>query len=164
MIRTRKLLVSSAILASSLLAMNIAASHAESGDQKCDKYKKHVSFDGRHGFSEGRFLEHKLRPLNLSTEQQAQVKQIFEKQKPVFAEKRQAIHDAYKALAAASSSERYDEKNVQQLASQQANIQADLIVLRTSTLHEVYKVLTPEQQKKWAEYESKVKARHAEKA
>ncbi|MCB5186830.1 Spy/CpxP family protein refolding chaperone [Methylobacillus caricis] len=164
MIRTRKLLVSSAILASALLALNIAASHADSGDQKCDKSKKHASFDGRHGFSEGRFLEHKLRPLNLSAEQQAQVKQIVEKQKPVFAEKRQAVHDSYKALAAASRSESYDEKNVQQLAGQQAKIQADLIVLRTNTIHEVYKVLTPEQQQKWAEYQSKVKARRADKA
>ncbi|MCB5191537.1 Spy/CpxP family protein refolding chaperone [Methylobacillus arboreus] len=164
MFKARKLLVSSAILASSLLALNIATSYADSGDKKCDKDKKHASFDGRHGFSEGRFLAHKLRPLNLSSEQQAQVKQIVEKQKPVFAEKRQAIHDSHKALAAASGSESYDEKSVQQLAGEQAKIQADLIVLRTNTMHEVYQVLTPEQKQKWAEFESKVKAKHAGKA
>lgn len=171
MIMSRKLWISSAILASSLMALNIAASHAESGttgdkhgDKKCDQDKKHASFDGRHGFSDEKFLQHKLGKLNLSSEQQAQVKQIVEKQKPVFNEKRQAIRDSYKALASASSSDQYDEKNVQQLAAAQAKIQADLIVLRSNTWHEVYQVLTPEQKQKLSEFQSKVRARHADKA
>lgn len=167
MIMSRKFWISSAIFASSLLALNIAASHAEGdkhGDKKCDQDKKHASAEGRHGFSDEHFLQRKLSKLNLSTEQQAQVQQIVEKQKPVFAEKRQAIHDSYKALASASSSDQYDEKNVQQLAAAQAKIQADLIVLRSNTWHQVYEVLTPEQKQKLTEFQSKVRARHSDKA
>ncbi|SNR93868.1 protein refolding chaperone Spy/CpxP family [Methylobacillus rhizosphaerae] len=160
MATSRKLWISTALLASSLFAVNAAVSHAGSGDHKdgkCDKDKKHASFNGHKRFADGSFLHHKLRPLNLSEEQQAQVKQIMEKQKPLFAEKRQAAHDGFKALAVASSKDAYDEKSVQQLAEGQAKAQADLLVLRTNTMHQVYQILTPEQKQKWAEFQSRVK-------
>ncbi|MDR5170791.1 Spy/CpxP family protein refolding chaperone [Methylobacillus sp. Pita2] len=165
MIKPRKFLVPSLILASSLLAMNIAV-HAESGhgDKKCDKDKKHAAFGEHRGFSEGRFLERKLSKLDLSGEQQTQVKQIVDKQKPVLAEKRQALHASFKALASASANDQYDQKKVQEIASEQAKLQADLLVLRSNTLHEVYQVLTPEQKQKWAEFQSKVRPKHDEKA
>ncbi|ABE48985.1 Spy/CpxP family protein refolding chaperone [Methylobacillus flagellatus] len=166
MTKPRKLLVPSLILASSLLALNIAVTHAgtEHGDKRCDKEKKHAAHGEHRGFSEGHFLERKLGKLGLSSEQQAQVKQIVDKQKPALAEKRQALHASFKALASASATDQYDQKKVQEIASEQAKLQADLLVLRSNTLHEVYQVLTPEQKQKWTEFQSKVRPRHGEKA
>lgn len=166
MIKLRKLLVPSFILASSVLAMGMVAVHAESGsgDSKCDKGKQHGAFGQHHGFSEGRLLEHKLSKLNLTDQQQAEVSKIVDQQKPLLAEKRQALHASFKALTLASTSEQYDQQKIQALAGEQAKLQADLLVLRSNTLHEVYQLLTPEQKQKWSEFQSKVRPKHDEKA
>lgn len=161
MIKSRKLLVPTLILASSLMAMSGAISHAASGHdgEKCNGAKKHARFSEHHGFSEGLFLEHKLGKLNLSEDQQAKVKQIVEKQKPLFAEKRQALQASFKPLASATATDQYDQKKVEALAGEQAKLQADLLVLRSNAMHEVYQVLTPEQKQKWGEFQNKSKDR-----
>lgn len=165
MIKSRKLLAPTLILASALMIMSGTISHAASGHdgEKCNGDKKHAKFSEHRSFYEGRFLEHKLGKLNLSEDQQAKVKQIVEKQKPLFAEKRKALQISFRALASATATDQYDQKKVEVLAGEQAKLQADLLVLRSNAMHEVYQVLTAEQKQKWGEFQSKDRSRRHDK-
>ncbi|OAM52201.1 hypothetical protein A7981_01550 [Methylovorus sp. MM2] len=148
----------STLLATSLFAFGTAASYANDGE-KCDghynhktefnNHSEHGPFSGRGGPSFAGHDMHNLRKLDLTAEQKDQVKQIFEKQKPLRDEKFQALRDSSKALREANQGATYDSKKVQELANQQAVIQADLIVLHSETKHQIYALLTPEQKQKW---------------
>ena len=103
----------------------------------------------------GHDMHHRLSQLDLTSQQQDQIKQIFDQQKPAREAKMHAIRDSMMALKKATQADAYDRNQVQQIADQQAKLQADLIVQRADTMHQVYAVLTLEQKQKWEEQRQK---------
>jgi protein CpxP len=143
MVKSHRIAVSAALVAASLFA----ATPAISGDgTHCDR-KHHAGKMGHHGEKHG--FHQKLKELNLTETQQAQVKDIMEKQKPQREAKWKEMSEARKALHEAARSDTYDSARVRELAGKQAQIKADMTVMRIETLHQVYALLTPEQKQKW---------------
>jgi protein CpxP len=89
--------------------------------------------------------------LDLTQEQRDKIKQIMDENKQVRQEKTKALWDNRKALRDQAMAENYDAHRVQELADQQAKLQADLTVMRTESFHRIYSVLTPDQKQKLAE-------------
>jgi protein CpxP len=52
-------------------------------------------------------------------------------------------------LREATRSDAYDSAKVREIANKQAALHADMTVLRTETMHQIYSLLTPEQKQKW---------------
>lgn len=142
MVKSHKLFVSAAIVAASLLAAAPAIS-GEGGH--CDR-KHHagkMGHDGKDGFQK------KLKALNLTDAQQAQVKDIMEKNKPQREAQWKEMRESRKALHEAAHGDKYDAAKVRELAAKEAQIKADMTVQRIETMHRVYSLLTPEQKQKW---------------
>lgn len=145
-ISRKHFLIISLVVASSL-TFAAATSYAEPGS-RCGQDQAHEA--GWHhgpGMAE-HYMHHRLSQLDLTAQQHDQIKQIFDQQKPAREEKMHAMHESMMALRKATQAEPYDRNQVQEVANQQAKLQADLIVLRADTMHQVYAVLTPEQRKK----------------
>jgi len=141
--KTHKYLVSAALITVSLFA----AGTAMSGDgERCDN--RHHGKMGAHGDMQHGFQQ-KLKELNLTSEQQAQVKDILEKQKPQREAHMKAMQESRQALREATRSDAYDSAKVREIANKQAALHADMTVLRTETMHQIYGLLTPEQKQKW---------------
>lgn len=102
------------------------------------------------GYKDGAPFEHMFRRLDLSAEQQAEVKRILDERRDTQQQQRQALRDNHQALHELATTSAYDPQRVRALADEQARLQADMIVARTETLHRVHQVLTPEQQAQWA--------------
>jgi protein CpxP len=142
--KTHKYLVSAALITASLFAAGTAMSN-EGGH--CDR-KHHGKMEGRHGDMQHGFHQ-KLKELNLTSEQQAQVKDILEKQKPQREAHWKAMRESRQALREATRSDAYDSAKVREIATKQAALHADMTVLRAETRHRIYGLLTPEQKQKW---------------
>ena len=98
--------------------------------------------------------------LNLTQEQRDKISQIMDGSKQARQEKRKALWESRKALRDQAMAETYDAQRVQELADQQAKLQAELTVMRTETFHNVYSVLTPDQKKSLAEMQKQWKGQH----
>lgn len=143
MVMTHKYLVSAALITASLIAAGTAMS-GEGG--QCDR--RHHGKMGAHGDMQHGFHQ-KLKELNLTSEQQAQVKEILEKQKPQREAHLKAMQASRQALREATRSDAYDSAKVREIADKQAALHADMTVLRVETMRQVYGLLTPEQKQKW---------------
>jgi Spy/CpxP family protein refolding chaperone len=135
------------LLVASVAAFGTAMSYAGDDESCAGPHGKHAHAGGPGAEDAG--FHRGLRELDLTADQKAQVKQILDKQKAVRDQKMQALQDGMKNLQTLAKSEPYDPAKVQAAANEQAKIQADLIVLRTDTAHQVYGLLTAEQKKKW---------------
>lgn len=145
---SRKHFLIISLLALSSLALVVATCYADSGS-RCEHYQaREAGWHHGPGMA-GDDMHHRLSELDLTSQQQDQIKQIFDKQKPAREEKMHAMRDSMMALKKATQADAYDRDQVQEIANQQAKLQADLIVLRADTMHQVYAVLTPEQKQKW---------------
>ncbi len=87
-----------------------------------------------------------LQALNLTPDQQTQAKAIFQQTRqsvqPIAQQakqNRQALADAVKAN---------DTAKIQQLATQQGNLQGQLLTLRSESMAKFYNILTPDQRAK----------------
>jgi len=149
--KTQQNLAIISLIAAPLFALTATTSYAEPGE-KCGQPGTHQSGWHHEPGRAGQHLEHKLSRLDLSLQQHDQIKQILDQQKPAREEKMHAIHDSMMALKKATQADAYDRNQVQEIANQQAKLQADLIVLRADTMHQVYAVLTPEQRQKWEDH------------
>lgn len=89
--------------------------------------------------------------LDLSQQQREQINQIMDEDKQTRQERKKALWENRKVLRDQSMADTYDAQRVQELADQQAKLNAELAVIRTETFHRVYSVLTPEQKQKLAE-------------
>jgi protein CpxP len=150
MVKSHRMLVSVALVAASLLATAPAFSKDKEG---CHRH--HAGKMGEHGGKHG--FHAKLKDLNLTEAQQAQVKEIMEKQKSQGEARWKDLRETRKALHEAARGENYDAAKVRELANKQAQLQADATVQRIETMREVYSVLTLEQKQKW---DAKRHARH----
>lgn len=144
MIKHHRLLAVSAALAAASL---FAATPAISGDgAHCDR-QHHAGKMERHG--DGKGFHAKFKELNLTDAQQAQVKEIMEKQKPQREAKWKEVRESRKALHEAARGENYDAAKVRELAGKEAQVKAEMTVMRIETMRQVYALLTPEQKQKW---------------
>lgn len=142
MVRSYRLFVSVALTAASLLA-TVPALANEHG--ACNRH--HASKTGHH---DGKQAFHaRLKALNLTDAQQAQIKDIMERQKPQREARWKELRESHQALREAARSDSYDAARVQQLASRQAQLNAEMMVQRIETMRQVYALLTPEQKQKW---------------
>jgi len=100
----------------------------------------------------GRNLHFMARYLNLTEDQQAQIKQIMQKEKPAFQPLMQQIKQARSQERQIVEAESFDENQARTLANQQAQTMAELTVQKLRAESEMYKVLTPEQKTKLNEF------------
>ncbi len=110
---------------------------------------------GRHGFGgpDGDF-HHMLKQLDLTSDQQTQVKAIFAKEKPTLQPLMQQMrqnHDAMKALEASGP---FDEAKTRALATQNSQTMVELQVEHARIKSEIMQVLTADQKTKLAEIEA----------
>lgn len=142
MVKRHRSLVSAALVAASLLAV----SPVMAGDgEHCDRH--HADKTGHHGGKHG--FHEKFKELNLTDAQQAQVKAIMEKQKPQREAKWKELRESHQALHEATRGDQYDAAKVRELANKQAQLKADMTVMRIESMRQVYALLTPEQKQKW---------------
>jgi|AMFO01.1.fsa_nt_gi P pilus assembly/Cpx signaling pathway, periplasmic inhibitor/zinc-resistance associated protein len=87
--------------------------------------------------------------LDLSQQQQDQVRAIIQAARPEILRHVQALREGRQQLRAMAPGT-FDEKTVRSLAAGQAAQLADLIVLREKVRSQIYDVLTPAQQKELA--------------
>ncbi len=103
------------------------------------------AFGGPFGGHALRFMSHYL---DLTSDQQAQMKQIMQNEKPNFKPLIQQLAQSRQQARQIAEAGTFDESQAQAYANQQAQIMAQLTVQKLKTANEMYKVLTPDQQTK----------------
>lgn len=148
MVKSHRLLASVALVSAALLAAPAFSKDKEG--EGCHRHHhagKMGEHGGKHGFHHG--FHAKLKDLDLTEAQQAQVKEIMEKQKSQGEARWKDLRETRKALHEAARSENYDAAKVRELANKEAQLKAEATVQRIETMREVYSLLTPEQKQKW---------------
>lgn len=130
--------LTTAFLAIALAAIGTIFVFAQKADGDKGKFKR--GFGHRGGF------ERLAEKLNLSDAQKAQIKQIKETNKTTVQPLRENMKSIRQQLKAATTNGNFNEVQVQTLATQQANIMAQLTVEKERTKSQIYAILTPEQQ------------------
>lgn len=131
--------LTTAFLAIALAAVGTIFVFAQKADGDKGKFKR--GFGHHHGG-----FERLTKKLDLSDAQKAQVKQIKEAGKAKVQPLRENMKSIRQQLNAATADGNFNEAQVQTLATQQANIMAQLTVEKERTKSQIYAVLTPEQQ------------------
>lgn len=137
------------------IPMSAYAGHHDEGDKKQHSEMRHHDKHGGMGM---------LKQLDLSEAQQAQVKQIMQKQRAnmkVAMSDRRAHREEMKSLV---ENDTFDDAKAERLIAQQQDQERTMKMSMLRTQHEIYKVLTPEQREKAkvirAEWKEKMKDRH----
>jgi periplasmic protein CpxP/Spy len=111
---------------------------------------------GMHGRGgPGGAFHHMLKQLDLSPDQQAQVKAIWEKEKPAMQPLMQQMHQNHTAMKALEAGGTFDEAKTRALATQNAQAMVEIQVQHARIKSEIMQILTPEQKAKLAEIEAK---------
>jgi len=119
----------------------------------------HMHEDGMFG---GPMMGMMMDYLDLSDAQQAQIKQIFEKDKATIQPLREQERQSHEALIQLITSGNFDEAKAQSIAQQAAQVQAQLMVEHARIGAQAYQVLTAEQKAKLKEFMSKQQQRFEE--
>ncbi len=90
------------------------------------------------------------RHLDLTDEQKAEVKKIVDAERTIMQPIHQQMQKNREALKEATKDGQFNETQVTQLAQQQGELMAQMIVSRERVKAQVYKILTPEQREKLA--------------
>ena len=98
----------------------------------------------------GRFLQHMADVLDLTDAQQAQVKSMWQAEQPNIMPLVQQLANAHQQMVAVTAGGKFDQAQVQTIANQQAQTIAQLIVEKQKLQSQVYSILTPDQQAKFA--------------
>jgi periplasmic protein CpxP/Spy len=109
---------------------------------------------GPHGFGSDGDFHHMLRQLDLTSDQRAQVKAIFEKEKPTLEPLMQQMHQNHAAMSALEAAGPFDEVKTRALATQNSQTMVELEVEHSRIKSEVMQILTPEQKTKLAQIEA----------
>jgi Spy/CpxP family protein refolding chaperone len=110
-----------------------------------------------HGFGPGP-MGFFAKELNLTDEQKAQAKTILQKDRATVKPLMQQSHEIELQMRQSAEGTTYDEAKVQGLATQKAQIEAQLDVQRTKIHNQLFQILTPEQQSKMKELEAQHEA------
>ena len=100
--------------------------------------------------------------LDLSSAQQAQIKQIMAKEKPTIQPLWQQERQSHEAMKQLIMSGNFDEAKAQTIAQQAAQVQTQLMVEHARTASQAYQVLTADQKTKLAQFMAKRQQRFAE--
>jgi Spy/CpxP family protein refolding chaperone len=93
-------------------------------------------------------LEHMARELNLTDAQKEQVKTIMESAESSSQGTHAKLEEVHKQIEAATANGQFDEAQVRTLASQQAQLEADMMVEHLRAKSKVFAILTAEQRTK----------------
>ncbi len=103
-------------------------------------------------------LNYFTKALNLTEDQQTQAKAIVNNAKPTFKTLMGQQHQIDQQLHSQAEGT-FDAKQVQALATQKAQIQSQLTVAETQLHHQLYQLLTPDQQTQLKQIEAEHEAR-----
>ncbi|MGA8538416.1 MAG: Spy/CpxP family protein refolding chaperone [Terriglobales bacterium] len=104
---------------------------------------------GMHGHGgPGREFHHMLKQLDLTADQQTQVKAIFEKEKPTMQPLMQQMRQNHESMKALEATGTFDEGKTRTLATQNAQTMVELQVEHARIKSEIMQILTPEQKTK----------------
>jgi periplasmic protein CpxP/Spy len=92
-----------------------------------------------------------LRGVDLTDEQRDKVFDIQYAQQPAMRDRMKEMTRSREEIGKLVASKSFDVKRVRELAGAQAKIMTDLIVLHAETDNKIYNLLTPEQQKQYAD-------------
>jgi Spy/CpxP family protein refolding chaperone len=112
---------------------------------------KRAHYRGGFGHMMGFFTDY----LDLTDAQQAQVKDIMAKEKPIIRPLMQQLSQSHQQLRQLEESATFDEGKVRALAAQNTQLMTDLIVQKARIKNELFQVLTPEQKAKMAKLEDR---------
>ena len=90
-------------------------------------------------------IEHLAHALNLTEAQATELKPFLDSERATIDALVKKLEESHQQIAAATKDGHFDEAQVRTLATQQAQLQADLIVEHERMKAKVYSVLTPEQ-------------------
>jgi Spy/CpxP family protein refolding chaperone len=90
--------------------------------------------------------------LDLTDAQQAQIKQIMEKERPTLQPLFQQLGQGHQQLRQLEESGTFDEAKVRALATQQSQAMTELIVQKARIESEMIQVLTPDQKVKFTKF------------
>lgn len=96
---------------------------------------------------DGWMLQHMTKELNLTTDQQTQIKSIMQAQKSKVQPLMQQMRQNRQAESA-NITGNFDENQARAFANKQSQIMSDLIVEQERSKSQIYAVLTPEQRQK----------------
>ena len=119
---------------------------------------------GMHGHGgPGRDFNHMLAfftdKLDLTSDQQSQVKAIWEKEKPAMEPLMKQMHQNHANMRALEASGPFDEAKTRALATQHAQTMIEVEVQHARIKSEMMQVLTADQKAKLAQFEAKHEAR-----
>ena len=97
--------------------------------------------------------------LNLTDAQKEQVKQIMEASKAKIQPLKENMKSIHQQMESATADGKFDEAQVQALATQQANIMAQMIVEKERIKSQFFAILTPEQQAQAKQLKQQMKER-----
>jgi Spy/CpxP family protein refolding chaperone len=103
-------------------------------------------------------LNYFTKALNLTEDQQAQAKTTISNAEPAFKALMQQQHQIDRQLRNQAQGS-YDAKQVQTLATQKAQIQAQMTIAETQLHHQLYQLLTADQQTQLKQIEAEREAR-----
>jgi len=103
-------------------------------------------------------VEHIARELNLTEAQKPQFKALLEAGQNIVAPLHQKMDDVHKQLELATENGQFDETQVRALATQQAQLMAEMIVEHERMKSKIFSLLTPEQRVKAAEMHKRYSA------
>lgn len=106
-----------------------------------------------HGGPGGEF-HHMLKQLDLTTDQQSQVKAIWQREKSAMQPLMQQMHQNHEAMKTLESSGPFDEAKTRALATQNSQTMIEMEVAHARIKSEIVQVLTPEQKTKLAQLEA----------
>ena len=104
-------------------------------------------------------MAHLARALNLTEEQKSQIQAIHEAERPNIEPLVRQLAELRRELRTVTSQGQFDEAQVRNLANQQAQTFADLIVAKERVKSKVYTIFTPEQRAKLDEIHARMKDR-----
>jgi len=126
-----------------LLAVVLCAAVMISYAQQTDSTDPKPGWAGHH---HGDHMGYMAKALNLTDAQKAQVKSIMQANRTSMGPLMQQMEQNRLAMLTATSGGAFDQAKVTALASQQAQLRAQMTVMKESIQHQVYtQVLTPEQ-------------------
>ncbi|MGA9494722.1 MAG: Spy/CpxP family protein refolding chaperone [Terriglobales bacterium] len=107
---------------------------------------------GMHGGPGG--FHRMLKQLDLTSDQQAQVKAIWQKEKPTIQPLMQQMRQNHAALKALEAAGPFDENKTRALVTQNSQTMIDLAVEHERIKSEIMQILTPDQKAKLAQIEA----------
>ena len=110
--------------------------------------------EGRHGYGGPGGFRHMLKQLDLTSEQQDQVKAIWAKEKPALQPLMQQLRQNHSAMSALEASGPFDEAKTRALATQNSQTMIELQVEHARIKSEIMQILTADQKAKLAQLEA----------